>query len=112
MTGRKFPPVGFLVLGVLNIMASLVFIVRVVVVEATTERIFSAVAFGVMGVLLLAAYWKKPKLSASKEKHLVQLHADGSHTVAELCELFDVTRSTVYRAIDRQRVASLAGSID
>ena len=53
---------------------------------------------------------KKPKLGPAKEKHLVQLHADGTHTVAELCELFDVTRSTVYRAIDRQRVESLAGS--
>jgi DNA invertase Pin-like site-specific DNA recombinase len=47
---------------------------------------------------------KKPKLGPVKEKHLVQLHADSTHTVAELCELFDVTRSTVYRAIDRERV--------
>ena len=63
MTDRKFPPAGFLVLGVLNIMASVVFVVRAAVVEATTERIFSAVAFGVMGVLLLTAYWASRRTS-------------------------------------------------
>lgn len=51
---------------------------------------------------------KKRKLGPAKEKRLVQLHAAGTHTVAELCELFDVTRSTVYRAIDRQRAQSLS----
>jgi len=46
---------------------------------------------------------KKPKLSPKKEAHLVDLHRAGEHTVGELEELFSVTRSTVYRAIERAR---------
>ncbi len=57
MTTRKFPPTGFLVLGVLSIGACLIFVVRALGVEATAERVWSAVAFGAMGALLLWAYW-------------------------------------------------------
>ncbi len=46
---------------------------------------------------------KKPKLSPSQEAHLVKLHAAGEHTTTELSELFGVARSTVYRAIERDR---------
>jgi uncharacterized membrane protein HdeD (DUF308 family) len=56
MTAHRFPPTGFLVLGVLSIAASVVFLVRAAGIEATTERILSAVVFGVMGVIFLAAY--------------------------------------------------------
>ena len=44
---------------------------------------------------------KQPKLKPGQEKHLVQLWNDGTHTSAELAELFNVGRSTVYRAIRR-----------
>ena len=44
---------------------------------------------------------RKRKLTASQEKHLVQLHRTGDHTTSEIAELFDVARSTVYRAIQR-----------
>ena len=44
---------------------------------------------------------KQPKLSPSQEAHLVDLHRAGSHTSAELAELFSVARSTIYRAIQR-----------
>ena len=57
MTVHKFPPTGFLVLGVLSIAASTLFVVRAVGIEAITERVWSAVVFGVMGVLWLTAYW-------------------------------------------------------
>ena len=57
MAVHKFPPTGFLVLGGLSVGASILFLIRAITVEATTERIWSAVAFGVMGVFLLAAYW-------------------------------------------------------
>jgi hypothetical protein len=57
MSAHKFPPAGFLVLGVLSIGASILFLIRAASVEATSERIWSAVAFGSMGVFLLAAYW-------------------------------------------------------
>ncbi|MGH3985541.1 MAG: recombinase family protein, partial [Pseudonocardiaceae bacterium] len=46
---------------------------------------------------------KKPKLSPRQESHLVALHHAGTHTSAELAELFSVARSTVYRAIERAR---------
>jgi DNA invertase Pin-like site-specific DNA recombinase len=51
---------------------------------------------------------KQPKLSSRQEAHLVSLHAAGGHTISELEELFSITRSTVYRAIarDRARAAS------
>lgn len=44
---------------------------------------------------------KQPKLSPKQEAHLVALHRDGRHTSAELAEMFNVARSTVYRAVER-----------
>ncbi|GAA4426130.1 recombinase family protein [Georgenia halophila] len=44
---------------------------------------------------------KQPKLLTSHEAHLVTLHRAGSHTTAEIAELFSVARSTVYRAVQR-----------
>ncbi len=46
---------------------------------------------------------KKPKLSRSQEAHLVELHRARRHTTTELAELFNIARSTVYRAIQRAR---------
>ena len=53
----SFPPTGFLILGILSIAASIVFVVRAVAVEATPERIWSAVIFGTFGFFWLVAYW-------------------------------------------------------
>jgi|GEM_PF-1133619 len=47
---------------------------------------------------------KQPKLSTKQEAHLVALHQAEKHTISELEELFSVTRSTIYRAIARDRV--------
>ncbi|SHR63739.1 site-specific recombinase PinR [Mycobacteroides abscessus subsp. massiliense] len=44
---------------------------------------------------------KQPKLSAAQERHLVELYKKDEHTIAELAELFNVGRSTVYRAVER-----------
>lgn len=44
---------------------------------------------------------KQPKLNPKQEAHLVELHAAGQHTTAELAELFGVARSTIYRAVQR-----------
>lgn len=44
---------------------------------------------------------KKPKLSSKQEEHLMRLSDAGEHTVAELAELFSVSRGTVYRARER-----------
>jgi len=44
---------------------------------------------------------KQPKLKPAQEAHLVALWRAGTHTRAELADLFAVARSTVYRAIKR-----------
>ena len=46
---------------------------------------------------------RRPKLKPAQEAHLATLHAAGEKTPGELAELFGVTRSTVYRAIERAR---------
>jgi DNA invertase Pin-like site-specific DNA recombinase len=51
---------------------------------------------------------KQPKLTARQEAHLVVLHRSGEHTSAELAELFNVSRSTVYRALERAQNIALA----
>ena len=49
------------------------------------------------------------KLNRKQEAHLVSLVHSGEYSTAEVAELFGVGRSTVYRAIERQRVAAKAG---
>jgi DNA invertase Pin-like site-specific DNA recombinase len=49
---------------------------------------------------------KQPKLTERQEAHLVALHRSGEHTSTELAELFNVARSTVYRALARDRASS------
>lgn len=51
---------------------------------------------------------KPPKLSPAQERHLVELHRAGTHTTAEIADLFKVARSTVYRAIQRAGQAPAA----
>lgn len=48
---------------------------------------------------------KPPKLSAARQAHLMKLHDAGEHNVSELAELFDVSRPTVYRVIQRAQKA-------
>ena len=44
---------------------------------------------------------RAPKLSTARQAHLLTLHAAGEHTIAELAELFEVSRQTVYRVLER-----------
>lgn len=46
---------------------------------------------------------KKPKLNPRQEAHLVSLIHSGDYSTAEIADLFGIGRSTVYRAIERQR---------
>src|SRR5215207_2914191 len=46
---------------------------------------------------------KQPKLTPRQEAHLVATHRAGEHTSAELAELVNVARSTVYWALERAR---------
>jgi DNA invertase Pin-like site-specific DNA recombinase len=47
---------------------------------------------------------KQPKLNRRQEAHLVSLVHTGEYSTAEVAELFGIGRSTVYRAIERQRL--------
>ncbi len=49
---------------------------------------------------------KQPKLNTRQETHLASLYAGGEHTTSELADLFRVGRSTVYRALERNRERS------
>jgi DNA invertase Pin-like site-specific DNA recombinase len=49
---------------------------------------------------------KQPKLTTRQQAHLVQLHSAGEHTIAELAELFAVSRPTVYRVLERNRAST------
>ncbi|HEX6359464.1 MAG TPA: helix-turn-helix domain-containing protein [Actinophytocola sp.] len=51
---------------------------------------------------------KQPKLNPKQEAHLVSLVHSGEYSTLEVAELFGVGRSTVYRAIERQRMAAKA----
>ncbi len=55
---------------------------------------------------------KQPKLNRKQEAHLVSLVHSGEYSTLEVAELFGVGRSTVYRAIERQRVAAKANTDD
>jgi DNA invertase Pin-like site-specific DNA recombinase len=44
---------------------------------------------------------RQPKLSPAQQAHLVKLHGSGEHSIAELAELFSVSRPTVYRVLER-----------
>ena len=44
---------------------------------------------------------RQPKLSSAQQAHLGKLHGSGEHSIAELAELFSVSRPTVYRVLER-----------
>lgn len=48
---------------------------------------------------------KQPKLTAAKRRHLLAVHGAGTHTQTELAELFDVSRATIYRELQRAQPA-------
>ena len=52
---------------------------------------------------------KQPKLNQRQEAHLVALVKGGDHSTAELADLFGVARSTVYRAVERERTRNVMG---
>jgi DNA invertase Pin-like site-specific DNA recombinase len=52
---------------------------------------------------------KQPKLNRWQEAHLVALSNGGQYGTAEFADLFGVARSTVYRALERDRVRAIVG---
>ena len=55
---------------------------------------------------------KQPKLSKKQEAHLVSLVHSGEYSTLEVAELLGVGRSTVYRAIERQRLTVKADLVE
>ena len=51
---------------------------------------------------------RAPSLSPSRRRHLITLVDAGDHTHTELAELFQVSRATVYREIQRRSAAPMA----
>jgi len=49
---------------------------------------------------------KQPTLSATQQQALVRMKASGDYTVVELAELFNVSRPTVYRVLERARATT------
>jgi len=52
---------------------------------------------------------KQPKLNHRQEAHLMALLDGCEYSTAELADLFGVARSTVYRAVERERVWAIVG---
>ncbi|MBB4931710.1 DNA invertase Pin-like site-specific DNA recombinase [Lipingzhangella halophila] len=46
---------------------------------------------------------KQPKLSPEQQAELRRMHATGDYTIADLTDLFSVSRPTVYRTLQRSR---------
>ncbi|WP_159840488.1 recombinase family protein [Nocardia sp. CY41] len=44
------------------------------------------------------------------KSHLLQQHRSGEHTIADLAELFSVSRATVYRVLERQKTTVSSSS--
>jgi DNA invertase Pin-like site-specific DNA recombinase len=45
---------------------------------------------------------KKPKLSDKQQKELCRMHDTGKYSISDMAELFSVSRTTVYRTLDRK----------
>lgn len=48
---------------------------------------------------------KQPKLSARQQRELARMVGTGEFTVADLAEVFTVSRATVYRTLQRNQPA-------
>ena len=51
---------------------------------------------------------RAPKPSPTRQAHLLKLHAADEHTIGELAELFEASRPTVYRVLERAQTTSSA----
>lgn len=49
---------------------------------------------------------RAPKLGVRQQGELARMHATGNYTIAELAELFSVSRPTVYRVLEKSRAAA------
>ena len=53
---------------------------------------------------------KKPKLSDPQQREVKRMHDTGDYTPGDLAELFSVSRATIYRTVERHKVAEASSS--
>ena len=53
------------------------------------------------GMAVARAKGKQPKLSARQQRELARMADTGEYTIADLAEVFTVSRATVYRTLQR-----------
>ncbi|MHA6799694.1 recombinase family protein [Bounagaea algeriensis] len=51
---------------------------------------------------------KQPKLSTKQQRELVRMYGTGEYTIADLAEVFTVSRTTVYRTLQRDQSSTKA----
>jgi DNA invertase Pin-like site-specific DNA recombinase len=51
---------------------------------------------------------KQPKLSARQQRELARIAATGEYTIADLAEVFTISRATVYRTLQRSPASGAA----
>lgn len=93
-------PVGRLLFNVLSMVAEFE---RDLIRQRTREGMAVAKAKGRLK-------GKQPKLSASQQRHLVELHGEGRMSIGEIASLFGVARSTVYRTLERATAADVSSA--
>ena len=49
---------------------------------------------------------RQPKLTFKQQKELRRMHSTGDYTITDLAELFKVSRPTVYRTLQSQRITA------
>ncbi|GAB2751284.1 hypothetical protein GCM10027174_27550 [Salinifilum aidingensis] len=49
---------------------------------------------------------KQPKLSAKQQRELVRMYGTGEYTIADLAEVFTISRTTVYRTLHRDQTSA------
>ena len=48
---------------------------------------------------------KRPKLSEKQQKEFWRMHDTGEYSISDLAEVFSVSRPTVYRTLNRRKIA-------
>lgn len=51
---------------------------------------------------------RAPKLSAKQQRELVRMYGTGEYTIADLADVFTVSRATVYRTLQRDQTSAKA----
>ncbi len=51
---------------------------------------------------------KQPKLSVKQQRELMRMYGTGDYTIADLAEVFTVSRTTVYRTLQRNSSSAKA----